>query len=230
VLARSDDAKQYRSTPPWSRTAFEEIDDMAANAGLDYTVIGRSILLWGTKNRIGSLPEFQDSDLGAPPIVSEYGMSMANLYSVSDGNGVHGEATRLDATGFDPIYGLVEMLSSSWASDSTEDSGTYTQAGRDKVIESFKGFSERSIADKYPPPVVVRVPDNTTLNPGTSLSIQQLVPGVAIPLRSHSTLRKVSSTQKLDSIKVTQENGEETIQITMSQFGSDDAVPVEGEL
>lgn len=223
VTSLSDDAKEYRSLPAFSRTAYEEVDDMAANAGLDYTTVGRSILLWGTKHRIGTLPEFRDEDLGAPPIVSEYGMSFANFYSVSDGNGIHGDASRLDEFGEDPTYGLVEMLSSTWASDSEEEEGTYTQEGIATIIKSFEGYAERSIADRYPPPVVVRIPDNTTLNPGTVLSIQELVPGVAVPLRSTGTLRPVVGTQKLDSVKVVEEGGAETISITLSAFSRDDA-------
>lgn len=224
VIDREDDAMQYRSTPAYSRTAFEEVDDMAANAGLDYTCVGRAILLWGTKHRIGTLPEFQDRDLGSPPIVSVYGMSMANRYVVSDGNGVWGEATRLDVSGNDEKYGLVEMLSSTWATDSTEDVGTYTQEGLATVIESFEEFAERSISDRYPVPVVVRVPDNTTLNPETVLSIQQLVPGVVIPLRSTGTLRSIVASQKLDSVRVVEESGNEVISITMSPFSRDDMV------
>jgi hypothetical protein len=223
VLARDDDAREYRSTPAYSRTAFEEVDDMAANAGLDYTAVGRAILLWGTKHRIGSLPEFRDEDLGSPPIVTEYGMSFANRYVVSDGNGVWGEATRLGTDGEDPIYGLVEILSSTWASDSAPESGTYTEAGLAKAIQSFQHFAEVSISDRYPPPVLVRIPDNTTLNPGTPISIQQLVPGVAVPLRSTGTLRSVVGTQKLDSVKVVEKANEETISITLSSFSRDDA-------
>jgi hypothetical protein len=223
VLARDDDSMQYRSTPAYSRTAFEEVDDMAANAGLDYTVVGRSILLWGTKHRIGTLPEFRDEDLGASPIVSEYGMSFANRYAVSDGNGVWGEATRLDVSGNDPVYGLVEMLSSTWASDSPADSGTYTQEGLQTIIDSFEHFAERSISDRWPPPVVVRVPDNTTLNPGVLISIQHLVPGIVVPLRSTSTLRTVVASQKLDKVSVVEEAGAETVSITLSPFSRDDA-------
>lgn len=221
VLSQPDDAMQYRSTPAYARTAFEEIDDMAANAGLDYTVVGRSILLWSTRNKIGTLPEFRDVDLGSPPIVSEYGMNMANVYAISDGNGIWGQATRgLDVSGNDPIYGLVEMLSSTWATDSADETGTYTQEGVATVVESFEESAERSIASRYPPPVIVRVPDNTTLNPGTVLSIQHLVPGVAIPLRSTGTLRTVVAMQKLDSMRVVEQNGKETISITLSPFAA----------
>lgn len=222
VITNDDDAKQFRSTPAYSKTAYEEVDDMAANAGLDYTVAGRSIILWGTKHRIGTLPEFKDDDLGNKPIVSEYGMSMANRYAVSNGDGIYGEATRLDENGNDETYGLVEMLSSTWAQDAAPDSGTYTQQGIDTMRENFAEFSERSIADRYPPPVIVRVPDNTSLNPKTVISIQQLVPGVVIPLRSSGTLRTVVGNQKLDSMKVVENGGKETITITMSPFNRDD--------
>lgn len=227
VITRDDDARERRSTPAYSRTAFEEVDDMAANAGLDYTVVGRSILLWGTKNSIGRLPELRDEDLGSTPIVSVYGMSMANRYVVSDGNGIWGEATRLDADGNDTTYGLVEMLSSTWATDSTADTGTFTQSSIAATVESFEQFAEQSISTRYPPPVIVRIPDNTSLSPDATLSINQLVPGVIIPLRSNGTLKAVGALQKLDSVSVTQEAGKETITITLSPFGGDDALAQE---
>lgn len=237
IIRRADDAKEYRNTPAYSRTAFEEIDDMAANHGLDYTAVGRSIIVWGTKHGIGRLPEFRDENLGESPIVSEYGMSMANLYSVSDGNGVHGEAHRLSnvasagpsVSGNDPVYGRVEVLSSTWASDSETDADTFTQEGLEKVRESFEGFAERSISDRYPAPVVVRVPDNTSVHPDTVVSIQQLVPGVVIPLRSTATLRIVAEDQKLDRVTVVEEAGQETVSLMMSPFGRDDAEMTEGE-
>ena len=223
VLSRADDAKQYRSTPGYSRTAFEEVDDMASNAGLDYTTVGRSIILWGTKHRIGTLPEFKDGDLGATPIVSEYGMSMANRYVISDGNGIWGAADRLNGQDADPVYGLVELLSSTWASDSDAETGTFTAEQIATAIASLSEMAERSISDRFPPPVVVRVPDNTTLNPDAVVSIQQLVPGVVLPLRSTGTLRTVVASQKLDSVSVSEEDGKETITLVMSPFSRDDA-------
>ncbi len=156
-------------------------------------------------------------------------MSMANVYAVSDGNGVYGEANRLNEDGKDPTYGLVEMLSSTWASDTGEETGTYTEAGLETVRKSFETSAERSIADRYGPPVVVRVPDNTRLNPDTVLSIQHLVPGVVVPLRSTGTLRTVVATQKLDSVSVTEKDGEETITVTLSPFSRDDNAIEGGE-
>lgn len=225
TLISDDDTPQSRNTAAYSRTAFEEVDDMAANGGLDYTALGRAILLWGTKNKIGVLPEFRDEDLGASPIVSEYGMNMANRYAITNGSGVFGEATRLDADGNDPIYGLVEMLSTTTTEDAQAEAGTVTTVVEAaKLKASYEMYSERAIADRYPNPVVVRIPDNTTVNPSAVISIQQLVPGVIIPLRSTKTLRKVLGFQKLDSVKVVESSGNEIISITLSPFGGDESV------
>jgi hypothetical protein len=230
VLSKSDDQPVLRTAVGWAMTLFDEIDGMAAQAGLDYTVVGRSIMLWGTKHRIGTLPEFRDKDLGAVPIVSEYGMSAANVYSVSDGNGTHGEAYRggvkADGSYVDPVYGLLEMVSASWASAPTTESGTYTQEEAQAVQKGFEGDAERSISDRYTPPVIVRLPDGTTINPDAVINIQQLVPGVIIPLRSTGTLRNVVGNQKLDSVKVVEESGKETISITLSPYNRDDAAAV----
>lgn len=223
VFAKTDDNIVKRSTPAYSRTAFEELDDLAANWGLDYVAVGRRILLWGTKHRIGTLPEFRDKDLGSSPIVSEYGMSFTNHYIVTNGAGVHGSAHRLDENGTDPVYGLVEMLSSSWSEDAPPESGTFTQDQQNSLIDSYKSLAERALSSRNPPPVVVRVPDNTTLHPDTVVSIQHLVPGVVIPLRSVSTLRTVRANQKLDSVTVSESGGVETVSIVMSPFSRDDA-------
>ena len=228
-IRNSNDARQWRVTPAYSRTVFEEVDDLAANAGLDYTCIGRSILLWGTKNRIGSLPELTDRDLGAAPIVSEYGMSTSNFYVVSDGNGAYGTADRFGGDSLQ-TYGRVEILASTWTADSTTSpSADFSQEGVEKVKESYSKFAERAIADRFPPPMVVRVPDNTSLNPDTPITIQQLVPGVAVPLRSEATLRTVKATQKLDSVKVTVQGGKEVVSIVLSSFSRDDASMGGGE-
>lgn len=223
-LVRSDDARQRRVTAAYARTAYEEIDDMASNSGLDYCAVGRKILLWSTKHRVGTLPQMTNENLGAAPIISEYGMSFSNRYAVSDGSGNYGESTRLPpGVAVDPVYGIVETLSSTYSNDTPNESGTYTQADAAKQAEDMAGFADRAIADRYPPPVVVRIPENTTLNPETVISIQQLVPGVVIPLRSYGKLRTVVANQKLDAVKVSETSAGEVITISLSPYNRDDA-------
>jgi hypothetical protein len=68
---------------------------------------------------------------------------------------------------------------------------------------------------KNPPPTRVRLPENTLLNPNGILSMQDLVPGVHIPLRASLFSIDLIQMQKLSSMKVT-ETGVDGEQITVS--------------
>jgi hypothetical protein len=74
----------------------------------------------------------------------------------------------------------------------------------------------RNLNNRYPSPVVVRVPDNSRLNPDTGLTINDLVPGVRIPLSATQTCKKLAQEQKLDKVTFTLENNDEVITVVMS--------------
>lgn len=206
-----DDAKQSRIVPDWSKTAWEEVDDLAQKAGLDYTTVGRRIILWDTHRPIGRLPVMTNGDFGDDPIVTEYGMNFATLYGITNGNGVWGSASKSSA-----YTGPVEMLSSSYGDSAAASDQTLTTAAKRKLVESFNEQAARGIADRWPIPMVVRVPDNTTLNPEVQVPINYWVPGVWIPLTATHVCREFSQWQKLDSMTVTQTEAGETIQVVMS--------------
>lgn len=217
-LNNPGDAKTSRSVKDFVKTAWEEVDDLAATAGLDYTAIGRRIAFWDTHRPIGRLPEMRDGDFGDSPIVTEYGMSMANVFGVTNNNGLYGLATKgLDANGLPGSEGFIEQLASAYGeSEGQGTEQTLTREAIKRAIESMTNQAERNISPRWPAPLVVRVPDNTSLNPELNLGINQLVPGVWIPLRSNSTIREVAQWQKLDSIQVTQDDQGEKITVVMS--------------
>lgn len=98
-------------------------------------------------------------------------------------------------------------------------------------METLTEQAERNIANRYPTPLVARVPDNSTLNPELSVGINQLIPGVHIPLRSNSTLRQISQLQKLDRMQVTQTDKVEQVTVTLSPAPIDhDDDPDAGEI
>ena len=230
-----NDAQQNRQVPDYSRTAWEEIDDLAATAGLDYTTVGRRILYWDTHRAIGRLPEMRDGDFSDPVIVTEYGMQTANWFAVTNNNGIAGVAYPHGHTekNWDEFYGPVEMVSSSYkeqagASVSTD---ALTPSKKAALEADLRGQAQRGIADRWPTPVVVRVPDNSTLNPQVNLSINQLIPGVWIPLRATLTCRKLAQWQKLDSVDVEEIAGVEQVKVTLSPspHGGDDDPDLTGE-
>lgn len=229
AIQYDDDARQNRVVPDYSRTAWEEIDDLAATAGLDYTVVGRRIMYWDTHRSIGRLPEMRDGDFEDPVIVTEYGMQASNYFAVTNNAGIWGATYPLDKNAQDwhIPYGPVEMLSSAYGENEASATSTESmnQAAKSAIEATLRAQAQKGIGNRWPSPVVARVPDNSRLNPDVNLTIQQLVPGVWIPLRATKTCRNVSQWQKLDAVQVEQEAGIESIRVTMSPAphgGNDD--------
>jgi hypothetical protein len=121
-------------------------------------------------------------------------------------------------------YGIVEQLASAYGEDNEQGTEeTLTSESRTRLEEVLTDQAERNIAGRWPTPLVVRVPDNSTLTPDTPLSINDLVPGVWIPLRAKTLVRELAQWQKLDLVTVEQTDQGERISVTMSP------APNEGE-
>lgn len=228
AIVHEDDARESRIVPPYSRTAWEEIDDLAATGGLDYVTVGRRIIYWDTHKPIGKLPELRDKDFSDPPVVTEYGMQLANQFAVTNNSGVWGAVYATEADPNDPTnpearipvpekyYGRIEQLASAYGEASGGGETTLTQEQIDSLRTTLTGQAARNIAGRWPTPLVVRVPDNSALSPDVNLGIQQLVPGVHIPLRATGTCRTVTQWQKLDSITVEATDKTEQVRVVMS--------------
>lgn len=212
VMSFADDAKESRVRPDYATTAWEEIDDFAAKGGIDYTTVGRRIVLWDTHRPIGRLPAMSNADFSEDPIVTEYGMNLATEFAVTNGSGLFGSVTQGAGE-----YGPVEMLVSAYGDVAAAPDQTLTGAARQKLVDSLVDEARRGAGGRFPAPLVVRVPDNSTLTPSTPVPINYLVPGVWIPLHAYHLCRDLSQWQKLDSVSVTQtaEQGEQ-VAVVMS--------------
>lgn len=220
-----DDARQSRVVPDYATTCWQEVDDLAATAGLDYTVVGRRIILNDTHRPIGRLPQMTNGDFSEPPIVSEYGMQLANYYAVTNGNGVWGHARPLAEGDNNEFYGPVELLTSAYGETEAGPEEVLTQEARAQLIETLEQQAARGIASRWPTPLVVRVPDNSTLNPHVEIGFDQLVPGVWVPLVASGTCRSVEQWQKLDEVTIEVTPSGESIQVTMSPAPNGGADP-----
>lgn len=211
-----DDARQSRAAPDWSKMAWEEVDDLAATAGLDYVTVGRRVILNDTHRPIGRLQELRSENFSDPPVVSEYGMQLSNVFGVTNNNGIYGYKERRDDKGGFKPYGLVEQLASAYGEDEGASDSVLTADSRQALEDTLTDQASRSISHRFPTPLIVRVPDNSTLKPDTPVSFNQLVPGVWVPLRA-TGLRPVTQWQKLDLVTVTEGSGApEQISITLS--------------
>ena len=202
ALMFDDDARESRVVPDYSQTAWEQIDDLAATAGLDYTTVGRRIMLWDTHRSIGRLPLMTDGDFSEPPVVSEYGMQLCNYSAVTNGSGLWSAVRPFGEDEPNEFYGMVELLASAYGEAQGAADTTLTQAAKERLLQAMKEQARRNVANRWPTPLIVRVPDNSTLSPDINLTFDQLVPGVWIPVHSRGTLREVGQWQKLDRVTV----------------------------
>lgn len=196
----ANDAGTAAHTLPYEMTVFTHIDNYAAQGGIDYTVVGRSLLLFDVHQHIGQTPQVTGDDFIGHPIITQYGAELATRVVMTDGKGHWG-----DAGGIDPYYGEWEFLHQAYDE-------TAPQADPNDVpsVAELKSQAQRTYSQSKVPPLVVRIPDNTRLNPDGVLQVSDLVPGVWIPLSANLPGRSVNQMQKLDKMTVeeTVETGE----------------------
>lgn len=198
------DAKTSRVTAAYEKTVFTEIDDLAAKSGMDYTAIGRRVILWDTDNNIGQTEPLTNADfLGEGLIVSTYGSQVVTRAIATDGQGNHGQAG-----GTDPYYGESEYL---WSpSEEDQNSGTPPDQA------TLNSQAAANLAGKIPAPVIIRVSEGATINPTGVLKLGDFVPGVFIPVQATINGRIVSQWQKLDEVVFNETASGEEINVTMS--------------
>jgi hypothetical protein len=215
VLERTDDAGTSRATIPFQKTVFDDVDDMAAKSGLDYTTVGRSIIIHDTDIALGRTAPLTEQDIIGDVIVTQYAMELATFAAVSGGNGMYGYTG-----GPDPYYGLVEILDDAYDED---------EGGEPPTQNELNSQAIRNLKGRNPTPITVRVPDGSTLSPTSPVTIDELVPGVQVPLLATLTGRRFSQMQKLDKVQVREDSGGEVISVTLSPAG-DIRLPTAAEL
>jgi hypothetical protein len=195
------DARTSRKTLAYQYEVFEHIDDLAANAGMDYTVIGRAIHLWDTSNpAMGYTATATESDFLGEVYVSVYGMELGTVAAVTDGQGTYGVAGAID-----PYYGLVERLDTAYDEEATEAPTT----------AELTSQAQRNLYGRTPVPLQVRVPDNSSISLSGVFRTENLVPGVYVPLLCEIGIVKISQMQKLNTLRVAEGPDGEEISITL---------------
>ena len=211
VHTTEDTARTARVTKPYQKTVFEEMDDMAAKAGLDFTTVGRSIHVHDTEYVLGQTTLASEADFLGGVIVSMYGMDLATYSAVTDGEGNFGSASADMA-----YYGEVEMLETAY--DENPNDNTDPEAPAISVAE-LTSQAKRNQSGRFPVPVEVRVPDNSQLNPNSQVfTFDMLVPGVKVPLMALSGCKRLRQDQKIDSVTVRQDENGEVVTMTLVPF------------
>lgn len=188
-------------TKPFEMTVGEHIGNLAHYSGVDYTAIGRAIHLWDVDSSLGRTRTLTENDFFSEVVITAYGADLTTRAIVIGEDGVYGEAS-------DPsdYYGP-------WTTIHT----AFNEQGTEAPSQSeLQGQAQRALAGRNPVPVEVRVPDGSGIRLTETLTINDLVPGVEIPLLATLNARRLSQMQKLDFLTVTEDSEGETVQVTLT--------------
>ena len=205
VVRSSDDARTAKKIPAYSRTCWEVVDEYATNGGLDYTTVGRRILLWDVHTKGWQIPDMNDGWFSDSLQVVEYGSEVATRTFRTTNNGkVSSAVGPADMRGY---YGDIDKV------DSDRDEGDQDPSNED--LTAMTEIAERRLEDMYPAPVRLLVPANTRLVPDAMVGINDLIPGAYSRVSALRTCRAVTQWQRLDKVTVQYTGGVETVAITL---------------
>lgn len=208
-----NEARTSMKTKAYEMTVGEHLDNMSQRQGIDYTTVGRALHIWDTSRNLGKLRTLTEADFFGDVIVSAYGADHTETAYVVTEDGAVGKAG--SPSGY---YGPWEKIFTVY---NEEDTDAPTQA-------ELNSQAQRNLTGRTPVPVEVRVPDNSSIRLSDTLSINDLVCGVQIPLRATLNARQLQQLQKLDQVTVTETADGESVQVTMSPATKPDSDDTEG--
>jgi hypothetical protein len=175
-----------------------------ARGPLNFTAVGRRVIVWCGGATLGRTALLQDKDFMGALSVVEDGYSMATAVCVQ------GKGVTAYCGGTDPYFGLLEVP--------IKDDTITTEADAMAVACA-------EVAARSRPPLILSVPDGIRLDPSAPVTVDQLVPGVLIPVWSSSTCRTVREDMALTRLRVTQgcsddHGGDEVVAITVAPAAS----------
>jgi hypothetical protein len=171
-----------------------------AETGLDYTAVGRRILLMGEDHcaRVGSLT---DADFPSGLEIAEDGASLATRWVLhgQEENNIKGVAG-----GIDSYYGLLERVTEE---TSVLDNNSAAAGARSRLRGAF------------PAPVFVDTSNETTLSPDAAVDVPSLVPGYCVDVTTTTTCRNIRQSLKIFGVKVTEDEQGESVRVQLVPSG-----------
>ncbi len=204
-----NEARTAAVTVPFEMTVGEHLQYTARHGGIDFVAVGRAIHIWDTSRPLGQTRMLTDEDFLSGAIVTAYGADHTVYGMVRADNGLVGFAWSDDS-----YYGPWAKIFSVYDQEATEQ----------PTQPELNSQAWRNITGRNPVPVEVRIPDNTSIRLDDTLTIDDLVPGVHIPLLATLNARRISQDQKLDLLTVS-ETGEqgENVQVTLTPATTPDS-------
>jgi len=167
------------------------------NLGLNFTVLGRKLILFGVKPLadVGSLTE--DDLLGDIRVVEDGATAVTEAVVV--GNGAEGYAS------VNGVCGEVGLIVSNDTIETDEDA---------------EALAKWYVASGYPTPLQIVMPPDTTLSPEANLRMSDLVPGVSVQVSIDWSCRPAFAEMVLTGMKVDVATTGETVSVSLETLES----------
>lgn len=199
------------SVEAFQMTVGEHLDNLA-RGGLDFTTVGRSLVIWDSARELGRLQPLTEANFTGRVYVYAAGREFAAIGHVvaqggQDDDGVDLPPAVGNAGGTHDYYGPWTRI---LTREDEEGSDTPSQ-------EELNSQARRVIAGRSPVPVQVQAEGNFLLSPG--MDINDLVPGVVAPIRATLSARRVAQDQVIDSVTVDESATGESISVSFVPVG-----------
>lgn len=181
-----------------NRTAGEEIRELA-RTGIDFTTIGRRILIRGEELNLIPIGVLHESHIIGDIQVIEAGLEMASKWYVQ------GSALTGIAGGVDSYFGLVERVA---RETSILDQNSANQAAQTRLDL------------KNRPPAVLQIPDGSQLSPKSPFDINQLIPGCHVDVSLKNICKPIYQTMRLQKVVVDIDAGNEKVAVNLQPLGT----------
>jgi hypothetical protein len=199
----ANEARTSARTMPYEMNVMDHLKSMARTSGIDFTTVGRKIIIWDVSRHLGILRTLTSADFFANVLVTEYGADHTQSAFVVGQEGLYGSALNVKNLAY---YGAWTKMFTVYNEDATAQP---TQGDLDSQ-------ADRNLSGRSPVPIEVRIPDSSSLILSDTLTINELVCGVQIPLRASFNAREISQMQKLDHLVVTETAETENVQVTLT--------------
>lgn len=199
----ANEAGTSAHTIPYQMTVGQHLAAVARQSGIDWVTVGRQIILWDVSRSLGKLGQWTEANFFNDVKITEYGADHSQSAYVMGQEGVYGSAVNSDNLDF---YGPWTKIFTAYNEEATN---------APTAVE-LNSQARRNLSGRSPAPIEVRVPDNSSIILTDTLTINDLVPGMQVPLRATLNARKMYQLQKLDHVKVTERPGREDVQVTLT--------------
>lgn len=223
VLEHPEGARTTRSTERYEKYVFEELDDMAWRAGIDYTVIRRKLLINDTDHNLGEIRSLSQKDFDGAFSLTTYGAEMATDSVVADGFGTFGRYAGEDGDGIDPYYGQIVLVHTEYSEDDDRsDEPTSTP------VEQLNSQAYRNYVGRNRPYTVINVSENSRLNGRTADELMEyLFPGVRTRVvLDDPDMPPMSQMMRLSDMSVEETSDGEDVKVTFTTGALDEDMVV----